>query len=424
MRILFVDDEVPVLNGLRSMLAPMQPEWEMFFLSSPHEALTLLASKPCDVVVADLRMAGMDGAQLLGEVRRLYPQIVRLVLSGFSDQESMLRALGQAHQYLAKPCHAEEIKRAVDRTLQLGQYLQNPQLRKVVGKVSALPTMPSLFLKVVEELSGPNPSIQRVGDLISRDAAMTSMILRLVNSAYFGLRREVTNPTMAVNLLGVTTVTSLILTLHLFQNADPLILRSADLEGLWNQSMATGVLARSIAEEEKQTQRVVDDCFTAGLLHVAGALVLGTEFPREYRKVRSLMRDQGLSVGQAEQEVFGITNAHAGAYLMGQWGLPNAIVEALAYYLEPGLSAVAGFCPLVAVHAAWTLHRGRGIEATPEALGIDGDFLRRCGLWERLPVWRMLAEDIQLEEDGEEKNEKPAEPAHQPASPAPVEVHP
>lgn len=402
MRILFVDDEVTVLNGLRAMLSPMKSEWEMTFVPSGPDALTWLQNHPCDVVVADLRMPGMDGAALLGEVRALYPHVVRLVLSGYSDQESILRALGQAHSYLGKPCNAEDIKRAVLKTKALDDYLQDPKLRRVVGKISTLPSMPDLFLKVVEELSGANPSIQRVGELISHDAAMTAMILRLVNSAYFGLRREVSNPTMAVNLLGVTTVTSLILTMHLFQSADPTTLRQADLEGLWNQSLGTGMMARLIAEEEKQPQRIMDDCFTAGLLHVSGALVLGTEFTREYRRVRTLVRDNGLPLAQAERDTFGITNAQVGAYLMRLWGLPNSIVEALAFYLEPVKFPTGGSFPLVAVHAAQGLFHGRGLEVTPEELGLDLEFLRQSGVLERLPVWRMLAENIETGETDSE----------------------
>ncbi len=111
--ILFVDDEPNVLNGLQRMLRPMRREWELCFAHSGAEALAILAEKKVDVIVSDMKMPGLDGAQLLEEVSAKYPQIGRIILSGYSEKELAVRSSDIAHEYLTKPCDTEVLKSAV-----------------------------------------------------------------------------------------------------------------------------------------------------------------------------------------------------------------------------------------------------------------------------------------------------------------------
>src|SRR5438128_1673081 len=111
--ILFVDDEPNLLDGLRRMLRSLRHEWSVEFMSSAEEALHVLAQRPFDVLVTGMRMPGMDGAELLAEVRDRYPDVVRIVLSEHGDQQAILRSVRLTHQYLAKPCDAETLKAVV-----------------------------------------------------------------------------------------------------------------------------------------------------------------------------------------------------------------------------------------------------------------------------------------------------------------------
>src|SRR5450631_1075380 len=141
-RILFVDDEVNVLRALSRILHTMRNEWSMEFASSGATALNELAKTPADVIVADMRMPGMDGWQLLGEVKKLYPQLVRLVLSGHADPSSIMRTVGVAHQYLAKPCESGTLKAAIAQTYMLRELLSSSRLAQLVGRVDSLPSAP------------------------------------------------------------------------------------------------------------------------------------------------------------------------------------------------------------------------------------------------------------------------------------------
>jgi len=112
-RIIFVDDEPKVLNGIRRFLYPMRREWDMSFACSGAQALEIMSHGPFDVIVTDVRMPGMDGTELLARVRDLHPAVVRIVLSGHSDRDLRLKAAASAHKYLSKPCGAESLRTTI-----------------------------------------------------------------------------------------------------------------------------------------------------------------------------------------------------------------------------------------------------------------------------------------------------------------------
>lgn len=124
--ILFVDDEPKLLDGLRRLLFPYSGLWEMEFASSGTEALRILAASTFDVVIADMRMPGMNGAELLNQVAKLYPQMVRMILSGTWQQDLRIQAAMIAHQYLSKPCDPEVLKATLDRAFALRAVLVEP----------------------------------------------------------------------------------------------------------------------------------------------------------------------------------------------------------------------------------------------------------------------------------------------------------
>lgn len=399
-RILFVDDEPNVLQGLQRMLRSMRHGWEMAFAESGLVALDLLASAPFDVIVSDMRMPGMDGAQLLSEVMRRHPQIVRIVLSGQSDQETLLRAVGPAHQYLAKPCEAERLKATVSRACALHDRLADESLKRLVSQMKSLPSLPSLYVQMMEVLGAPDASLQQVGQIISQDMGMTAKILQLVNSAFFGLHRRISNPIQAVNLFSLDIVKALVRSPHVFSQCDETALPDFSLDRLWRHSLATGACAKRIAEAEHSTQAVIDESLTAGLLHDIGKLVLAVNLPGRYREVVLLAHNERLTLWAAERELFGDTHAEAGALLLGLWDLPDSIVEVLTFHHWPTQCLDMRFSPLTAVHVANTLdHEVHPPNSGTIASHIDTDYLAELGLIDRLPAWRALC---QANSQGEE----------------------
>jgi HD-like signal output (HDOD) protein/CheY-like chemotaxis protein len=387
-RILFVDDEPRILDGLKRMLHSMRREWEMAFATSGQQALEILDSKPFDVIISDMRMPGMDGHQLLEKVRQAHPQVVRVILSGYSDQEMILRSVRSAHQYLAKPCEAKSIYSAVARACALRDLLKDESLIRLISRIESLPSLPDLYLKVVDELSSPDCSTQQVANIISKDVGMTAKILHVANSAFFGLGNRVNNPLRALNILGMDTIKALIMTVHIFSQFDRSPPPGISIADLWTHSMRTGVLAKTIAKSEGQEPTVVEDAFMGGLLHDVGKLVLVANLPERFRQALTLAHESERSLWEAEEEVLGCTHAQVGAYLMGLWGLPDPIVESIAFHHCPARCLDRSFSTLTAVHVANALDHGlSAAEELQFETWLDQEYLRALHLVDRVPTW-------------------------------------
>ena len=378
-RILFVDDETAVLEGLRRSMHCMRNEWTMEFVSSGPGALEALAKKPADVIVSDMRMPGMDGWELLAEVKRLHPETVRLVLSGYADPGAIMRLVGIAHQYISKPGESETLKAAIAQTQVLKALLRNQELATLVGGMGTLPAWPQAFQDLSNCLRGPKASMTDAAAIIARDVAMTANIMKLVNSAYFGARRTITTVDRAVAYLGLDTLASLVLGHSLFQSGDD----SRSMELLWHHSQRTAMTARSIALKEKLPRSRVEEAFLTGMLHDVGRLVLAT---------RSAGKTTATGDARALIDDY---HAEAGAYLLGLWGLPSQIVEAIALHHHPGRRADPGLDLTVLTHVADRLVLAQGDAATtPEDLGIEPGLLEALGLLDHLPEWRSAADTV------------------------------
>jgi len=400
-RILFVDDDPYILDGLRRMMHFMHKEWEISFAKNGQEALNILSENSFDVMVSDIRMPGMNGAQLLTEVMKQYPQTVRIVLSGQADHKITLRTANLIHQYLSKPCDSKILKSTLTRVFALRDLLADDKLKQLISQVRSLPSLPSLYTEIMKELQSPNASTEAIGRIISQDVGMTAKILQLVNSAFFGLPRHISNPNQAVTLLGLSTIKTLVLSVHVFSELDRTKLRELSAETLWNHSLVVGRLATQITRAEDSEQEVVSDAFTTGLLHDVGKIVLAVNLPEKYGSVLALAKREKIETSKVEQEIFDTTHAEVGAYLLGLWGLPDPVVEAVAFHHSPRKNLNKSFSPLVAVHVANGLEHEVHPDGRMGAVStIDHAYLAEINLTERFPLWQKICQEpIQKAED-------------------------
>jgi HD-like signal output (HDOD) protein/CheY-like chemotaxis protein len=391
-RILFVDDEELSLRGLDRLLRSMREEWEMEFVDSGDKALARMAGAHFDVIVSDMRMPGMNGAELLNEVMKRHPKTVRLILSGYADRDLILKCVGSTHQYLAKPCDAKTLKMTVQRAAHLEESLKSEALRLLVNRCSVLPSLPSLYSEIVEALQDPEAGVEEIGNIIVKDVAMTAKILKLVNSAFFGLGNAIANPGEAVAYLGTDTIKSLILVTHAFSNAE-IRLDGFSLETLWTHSLEVSNAAKAVAFYEGAEKKLIDEAFVAGLLHDIGKLVFATNLPEEYQQAINLARKKKFSLADAEKQIFGANHADVGGYLLGLWGLPVPVVEAIALHHQPDMTFLKSFSPLTALHAGNTLASAE----YPSITGIpasepDLNYLSTLGLKGHMNAWRQAWE--------------------------------
>jgi putative nucleotidyltransferase with HDIG domain len=382
-RIVFVDDELNILQAMGRSFHSMRNEWNMEFLSSGAAALESMAKAPADVIVSDMRMPGMDGWQLLAEVKKLYPQTVRLVLSGHADPSSVMRAVGTAQLYLAKPCESGSLKAAIVQTQMLRQLLSSDRLALLVGEVGMLPSAPTAFQEILACLQNPAASLTDAAQIIGRDVAMTANIMKLVNSAFFGSRRPITTIDRAVAYLGMDTLGALVLGHGVFQSGVATGIGGFSLEQLWQHTEQTATAARAIALSENLSVARADEAFLAGVLHDVGKVVFAT-------KAAGLPNDTMDVVAQMEAH-----HAEVGAYLLGLWGFPNSIVEAVAFHHTPQKASEKGFGLSGIVHVADRLvhrrseHRSASIDA-----GLQPGYLEALGLEHCLPKWSAAVEAL------------------------------
>jgi putative nucleotidyltransferase with HDIG domain len=379
-RILFVDDEVNVLQGMRRTLHAMRQEWSMEFSSSGAAALEELAKTPADVIVSDMRMPGMDGWQLLTEVKKLYPQMVRLILSGHSDAGSIMRSVGVAHQYLAKPCESAALKAAISRTHRLKGLLSSERLAKVAGNVEMLPSAPRAFQQILACLQQPNASVAEAARIIGSDVAMTANVIKLVNSAFFGSRQPITTAGRAVAYLGLDTLGTLVLGHSAFKSGVATGIVGFSLELLWQHSLDVAMAARTVALCEKLSPTQAEEAFLAGMLHDVGKVVFAT------RSV-AVIGDPGSSVDERTAQMQA-HHAEVGAYLLGLWGFPNSIVEAVAFHHSPSQGTGEGLTLPRLIHIADRLVHQRCEECSgPFDRGLELGLLEKLGNENRWPEW-------------------------------------
>jgi len=392
-RILFVDDEPMVLSGLQRSLRALRQEWDMAFVNSGAEALQRMEQEPFDIVVTDMRMPVMSGAQLLEEVKQRFPQCFRIILSGQADREAIMRAVDPTHQFLAKPCDTEELKKRLTRAFAVRSLLKNQELQAVVSQLEALPSLPSLYIEVTRELEASEPSLTRIAKLVSEDMAMTAKLLQLVNSAFFGLRCRISSPMQAVQMLGLDTLRALVLSTHVFDKFRSHTLGEPEVSYLWKHSLAVANLAKTVAVFEKVDRQIVDDCFTAGLLHDAGKLILASAMEKKYGEVLQPVRNGAKKLIDAEAEILGCTHAEVAAYLLGLWGLPEAVIDGVAWHHEPCGSMQTGFSTVVAAHVASIFDEEQSAFWMRDGISVDIACLQEKGCAEREPIWRKIMEE-------------------------------
>lgn len=389
-RILFVDDEQYLLDGLRDALRPFRRQWKMKFVAGGEDALAELHTGSYNVVVSDLRMPSMDGATLLGHVRDVSPNTVRIVLSGHAELRMVARAAGVAHQLLSKPCETDHLVRVIERSCAIQEMSARVELNRRAVSASALPSAPSLHLRLTEAFSSGQTSADDVARIVERDLAMAAKVLQLANSAYFGRRQPVTKLGEAVAFLGMETLHALVLQTEGFSSfpVQPPI-EGFDLDRLQRHCYRVGHLARALLAE---THRA--DAYTAGLLHDIGLLILATHERETLAAILESAARQRRPIYEVERELCSVTHAEIGAHLLALWGLPLSVTTAVSCHHDPVRTSPV-FDEVAATYLANILVEEAEVRGEASAVSpaeLDEDYLRACGVLDRMPHWRELAQ--------------------------------
>ena len=238
--------------------------------------------------------------------------------------------------------------------------LPSEETRRLVQRIVDLPTLPIIVPQVLRLVEDHRASAGDLAKVIGSDQALTSRILRLANSAFYGFRREIITINHAVVLLGFDTVKSIVLAATVFDTlTDGDVVSNFDREQFWLHVGSVAAAARRIA----RSLRAVDAeaAFVGGLLHDVGKVVLDRFFHRRYAEAARRATNDPCLIRQAETALFSVNHAEVGRWLTERWRFPAAIVEPVAFHHRPAVSSPDSRGLVSIVHLADIVTRNAGI---------------------------------------------------------------
>jgi HD-like signal output (HDOD) protein len=374
---LFIDDDPRVLAEFEQLVASGSLGFEATIASSPEEGLHALRAGGYQVIVAGAGSPTDKTVGVLREAASKYPGVARLLVT--ADRNASRSGL--AEQYLWRPFDADKLRVAVLAATHLRGRVSPERLAALVNGSTKIPTLPDVYVKIQEELRSADPSLAKVGELVRNDPAISVRVLQTVNSAMFGLRNEVGDVAQATALLGMNTITSLVLAVGVFQQAQGLDRKL--IEGLWQESLAVSNLARKLAVMEGLPKKAVEESQLAGLMHDIGDLILFQNWRDDYLAVDTSNRLED------ERKRFGATHADLGGYLCALWDLPTDVIRAVADHHSPSMATSESISPTTVVHAARALVDA-GLDA--ERANFDMEHLGQIGASNRVTAWAEAAQ--------------------------------
>lgn len=357
-RVLFVDDEPHILSGLRRQCRSARPGWHARFAESGSQAIRHLESEAADIVVSDMRMPVMNGAELLDIVRQRWPATHRIILSGQTDQSSLMEHVGAIHRFLQKPCGMDLIVESIEQSIRLGKELKESRLAGCVPEIESLPVLSEIYQELLDAVQNEDATVNDISAIVSRDIGLSVKVLQLVNSAFYCLPKRVESITDAVHRIGFVNLKSLVLVAKIFESLNSGDRRNAYLSHLWHASTDLGAQAEMYARVHGQPVAVCESARLAGTLSLIGRAILIAFRPEPWQRAMERAETDRISLAQAEADEFGVSQQTVGAYALGIWAFENKIVDAVLNQGSPaGVSDLSIAHPAVYVHAARSRQR-------------------------------------------------------------------
>lgn len=308
-----------------SALRDIRTGWSVMVATDERSALNALASGELDVALFDTTAAWV-GDRLFEEAAAVSPGSVRIALVPEQEVWTAVRTASAVHQVMSVHSDAGIIADVCDRAVAVHDLVTNPELLSIVSKSGKLPAPPELWQKMNEVLANPNSTSMDVAGVIGADGAIASQVLRLVNSSFFALSREVTRLDEAVSLLGLTTIRALVL------EAETARTFASQVPGFARQSVQTHAMGVSHVARRIAGRSNVAEAFLASLLIDVGLVLLSSSRPSDLKNLLSVSSERGLPFHEVEREVLGYTHGELGACLLGLWGMPTTVIEAVAHH--------------------------------------------------------------------------------------------
>lgn len=382
--VLFVDDDKNVLSGLRRSLRSQRSVWDMTFAHNALEAIELLDREQVDVIVSDMRMPDIDGAELLEQASHLCPGTIRFVLSGQSHRDKLLQVVSTAHQFHSKPCDSDSLVATINKSLQTKYSRSNGSLGHLALRIRSLPSQASSKIELDRVLSDPALDTDDIFNVLKNDIGLTTKILQLVNSSFFDSRTRLKCLSKACHALGKELLHDLFYESDAFQFAEPGTDLDRFVTRVSQHCICVAESAQKIAMLESDDTEFHEVAFLSGLLHNVGKLVFASreDVPAF---VGGSYDPTAEDIQQLEQRLFGVTHDWAGFALLHFWGFDSEIANVCLYHGRPAQSEVTNFGLLACVYVADCVNSLGSHTAAEKLNGCE--FIQSIDSQDRVSSW-------------------------------------
>jgi HD-like signal output (HDOD) protein/CheY-like chemotaxis protein len=330
-KILLVDDELHILKALGRVF--MDTDYEILTAESGDEALQMLATNSVDLIMSDMRMPRMDGYELLVRVKKDYPDIIRIILSGYTDEKIVLKALQNsvAILYVVKPWDNSKLIKMLEQVFETKEILISANLLSIINKTEHLPTMEDSYHRILE-LIDKEADLSTISQEIEKNQSTTIKILHVANSAYYNIKTG--SIKQAITYIGIQNTRNLVWSTSIMEGFITKDRYRSEIELIWNHAYITNKLV-SFLYQKHLNKKLPDTASTTGLMHNIGIVLLIHNYGEEYIKLVKNAIEQRRSILEAERERYLVTHNEVGSYLLKWWEFPYDIVEATMYHGSP-----------------------------------------------------------------------------------------
>lgn len=398
--IIFVDDDPNVLNGLRRRMVTKRPNWTIAFCDSAKDALDKLDQQPADVVISDMRMPVMDGAEFLRIVAKRFPQTSRILLSGYADEVAIQNGTAATHHFLAKPCTDTDIIHAAERGLILQAYLRDPQLLDFLHRMPDDQIWPPAFrrLHLILQFRGPH-SHHQLADFANDHPGLTALARELAVREGLIAQNTPIDFIDLVDMLGFESTKALCI---LWTEMGAPNWRAIDrIDIKLHRSLILGQIAADIARQQNHPLEFIDHVRAAALLCHIGENIFARIQPDRYASSCARADRDTCDIVSAEIAEIGIAHPAVSACLCALWGFRHEIVENIAFHHRPESAPTHHSESLLMVYAAQHFARKIGTDGADRAMKYDlaTGFIHKCQAEAIWPQWEQMCLERHLPQE-------------------------
>ena len=381
--ILFIDDDQFILDALRASLRKQRKRWNMTFALGGAAGIEVIQKTPIDAVITDMQMPEVSGYDVLKAAYEHVPDAIRIVMSGQAGQAVELASMPLTHQWLSKPTDVAYLIHVIERALVTRNLVHAGPGRRLLGSLTKMPVIPTTYQALTRALAADEASVDAVTEIVSSAPGLSARLLQMANSAYYGLPRRLSDLREAVGYLGFEMISKLVFATEFLQQVEeggP----SAALAGFEARAILTSRVAAHIMDGDPRAEAAS----SAGLMHDIGRLLV--EITDEVNG------GKGVSIAQELRDC-DATHSDIGGALLGIWGLPSELVEAVAHHREPSRVEIMELDCVVAVHVAQCLVSeciALQEDSQQPPSELDQAVIERLSLRQQLTEWREFAQDL------------------------------